>query len=170
MPSHSPSLPRLPPRLSRRPAGITDRLARQVAGQTHLSFDPVGRDEPKLVSLACRLIDPDPNQPRRDLGKLDELAESIREHGLINPLVVEPLASGRYRILAGERRFVACRQLGLETVPCIARTVADHARLALQLIENLHRKDLNPLEKARGFKRLMEEFHLKPARPGAARG
>lgn len=140
--------------------GLKDRLARQVAGQTQLSFDPTGREEPALVSLPCRLIDPDPNQPRRDLGQLDELAESIRSEGLIQPLIVEPLATGRYRILAGERRFMACRQLGLETLPCIARTVADHSRLALQLIENLHRKDLNPLEEARGFKRLMEEFNL----------
>ena len=140
--------------------GLKDRLARQVAGQTHLSFDPIGRDEPTLMSLPCRLIDPDPNQPRRDLGKLDELAESIRAQGLIQPLIVEPLATGRYRILVGERRYMACRQLGLETVPCIARTVAAHSRLALQLIENLHRKDLNPVEEARGFQRLMEEFDL----------
>ena len=141
-------------------AGLKDRLARQVAGQTHLSFDPIGQDEPTLASLPCRLIDPDPNQPRRDLGKLDELAESIRAQGLIQPLIVEPLATGRYRILAGERRYMACRQLGLETVPCIARMVAVHSRLALQLIENLHRKDLNPVEEARRFQRLMEEFNL----------
>jgi ParB family chromosome partitioning protein len=139
---------------------IGNRLARQAAGQTKLDFDPLGRDEPKLMTLPCRLIDPDPNQPRRDLGSLDELMASIREQGVIQPLIVEPHGNGRYRILAGERRYTASQRLGLETVPCVVRTVADHSRLALQLIENLHRKDLNPLEKAQGYRRLMDEFQL----------
>ena len=139
---------------------LKDRLARQAAGQTYLDFDPLGRDEPKLMSLPCQLIDPDPDQPRRDLGALDELAASIDAQGLLQPLIVEPLASGRYRILAGARRYAACLSLGLATVPCLVRTVADHARLALQLIENLHRKDLTPLEEAEGFQRLLTEFSL----------
>jgi len=141
-------------------AALRNRLAQQAAGQTQLDFDPLGRDEPKLVSLPCRLIDPDPDQPRRNLGNLEELADSIRTQGLIHPVVVEPRSLGRYRVLAGARRFAACVELGLETVPCIVRSVDDQSRLALQLIENLHRKDLHPVEEARAFRRLMDEFNL----------
>jgi ParB family chromosome partitioning protein len=117
-------------------------------------------DEPRLVSILVNLIDPDPNQPRKTLGDLAELASSIREHGLINPIIAEVAGSGRYRIIAGERRFAACRTLGLTTVPCIVRSVAEQSRLILQLIENLQRKDLHPVEEARAFKRLMDEFNL----------
>ena len=108
--------------------------------------------------MSC--IEPDPNQPRKDRGELTDLATSIREHGVLNPIIVEALGPDRYRILAGERRFAACQILKLETVPCILRTVAEHSRLVLQLIENLHRKDLHPVEEAQAFKRLMDEFNL----------
>ena len=140
---------------------LKERLALQAAGETHLSFDPTGRDEPRLATLPLRLIDPDPKQPRQDLGQLADLALSIREHGVIQPLIVEAVDGGRYRLLAGERRLSACRSLGLETAPCVIRTVAEHSRLALQLIENLHRKDLHPVEEARACQRLMAEFKLE---------
>jgi len=139
---------------------LKDRLARQASGNSLLAFDPTGRDEPQLATLPVSLIDPDPNQPRRTLGDLTDLALSIREHGLLNPIIVEAAAAGRYRILAGERRFSACRSLGRETVTCIVRSVEEQSRLALQLIENMHRKDLSPVEEARGMRRLMEEFNL----------
>ena len=139
---------------------LKDRLARQVAGDAQLSFDPTGRDEPRLATLPLSLIDPDPEQPRRDPGDLADLALSIREHGVLQPLIVEAGAGGRYRLLTGERRFTACRSLGLETAPCLVRTVAEHARLALQLIENVQRKDLHPLEEAAAYKRLMDQFNL----------
>jgi ParB family chromosome partitioning protein len=140
--------------------GLKDRLARQASGETDLGFDPLGTNEPRLVSILLDLIDPDPNQPRKTLGDLSELAASIGEHGVINPIIVEVSGSGRYRIVAGERRFAAGRTLGLQTVPCIVRTVAEQSRLTLQLIENLQRKDLHPVEEARAFKRLMDEFNL----------
>ena len=140
---------------------LKDHLARQAAGETQLAFDPTGRDEPRLVVLPLRLIDPDPHQPRQDLGSLADLALSIHEHGVIQPLIVEPVAAGRFRLLAGERRFAACNSLGLETAPCLVRTVAEQSRLALQLIENLQRKDLNPLEEASAYQRLMTEFKLE---------
>jgi ParB family chromosome partitioning protein len=140
---------------------LKDRLALQAAGETQLTFDPTGRDEPRLAVVPLRLIDPDPNQPRQDLGDLADLAASIREHGVIQPLIVEAAAGGRYRLLAGERRFTACRSVGLETAPCVIRTVAEHSRLALQLIENLHRKDLHPVEEAGAYRRLMTEFNLQ---------
>jgi len=139
---------------------LKDRLARQAAGGSQLQFDPTGRDEPRLVELYLSVIDPDPNQPRRDLGDLTDLALSIREHGVLQPIIVEGDNTGRYRILAGERRFAACRSLGMEAIPCIVRTVAEQSRLALQIIENLHRKDLHPVEEARSMRRLMEEFNL----------
>ena len=139
---------------------LKDRLALQAAGETQLTFDPTGRDEPRLAVLPLRLIDPDPQQPRQDLGDLAELASSIQEHGIIQPLIVEAVAGGRYRLLAGERRFTACRSVGLEAVPCVIRTVAEHSRLALQLIENLHRKDLHPIEEAGAYQRLLAEFNV----------
>lgn len=125
-----------------------------------LSLAPTGLDEPKLSNLPLSLIDPDANQPRRALGDLTDLALSIRQQGLLNPIIVEPAAGGRFRILAGERRFAACRSLGWESVTCLVRTVEEQSRLALQLIENMHRKDLSPLEEAHGLRRLMEEFGL----------
>jgi len=139
---------------------LRDRLARQAAGTTPMNFDLTGQDEPRLLQLPLSAIEPDPQQPRKDLGNLADLALSIREQGLLCPIVVEPQAPGRYRILAGERRYTACRGLGWETMPCIVRTVAEQSRLALQLIENLPRKDLNPVEIARSYQRLMREFNL----------
>jgi ParB family chromosome partitioning protein len=139
---------------------LKSRLARQASGETNLGFDPSGRDEQRLAELSLDLIDPDPNQPRKDLGNLSDLALSIREHGLIQPIVVEPNDTGRFRILAGERRFAACRSLGLTTIPSLIRSAVEQSRLELQLVENLHRKDLHPLEEARAFKRLMDEFNL----------
>lgn len=139
---------------------LKDRLTRQASGANELSFDPTGHDEPRLVDLFLSVIDPDPNQPRRDLGDLADLALSIREHGILQPIIVESASNGRYRILAGERRFAACRSLGKESIPCIIRTVEEQSRLALQIIENLHRKDLHPVEEAQAMQRLLAEFNL----------
>ncbi len=72
---------------------LKDRLARQASGNSLLAFDPTGRDEPQLATLPLSAIDPDPNQPRRDLGDLTDLALSIRQQGLVNPIIVEPAAS-----------------------------------------------------------------------------
>jgi ParB family chromosome partitioning protein len=136
------------------------RLARQASGETQLVFDPAGRDEQRLTDLPLHVIDPDPNQPRKDLGDVTDLALSIRDHGLIQPIVVEPKDNGRFQILAGERRFAACGHLRLASIPALVRTVAEHSRLELQLVENLHRRDLHPMEEARAFRRLMDEFDL----------
>src|SRR5262245_57230889 len=118
---------------------LKDRLARQASGGTELDFDPTGRDEPRMLLLSLSLIDRDPNQPRRDLGDLADLALSIQEHGVLQPILVESTAGGRFRIVAGERRFAACQSLRMETIPCIVRTVEPQSRLALQLIENIQR-------------------------------
>ncbi|MCP5523244.1 MAG: ParB/RepB/Spo0J family partition protein [Verrucomicrobiales bacterium] len=139
---------------------MMERLARQAAGTKGSTLDPIGRDLPRLVTVPLKAIEPDPAQPRKDLGTIQDLALSIRAHGLLQPIIVEAVDADRFRILAGERRFAACRELQLESVPCIVRTTAEHSRLALQLIENLHRKDLHPLEVAQAYQRLMEEFGL----------
>src|ERR1700685_545506 len=110
-------------------ATLKDRLTRQASGDTDLGFDPFGTDETRLVSILLNLIDPDPHQPRQTIGDLTELASSIQEHGVINPIIVEVSGSGRYRIIAGERRFAACRTLELKTVPCIVRSIAEQSRL-----------------------------------------
>ena len=113
---------------------------------------PVGSTE---ISLSD--IDPNPDQPRRVFDKeaLETLAESIRQSGLLQPLLVTPEGS-RYRIVAGERRFRAARMAGLDTVPCVVREMSEQERREAALIENLQREDLNPIEEAAGIRDLME--------------
>ena len=122
--------------------------------------EPTSATRPILSEIALSKIEPDPNQPRRDLGDLSELAASIRELGLIQPIIVSIVGHERYRILAGERRFTAAGKAGLLTVPAIVRSVDEHYRQELQLVENLHRKDLNPFEEAKSYQRLIAEFNL----------
>ena len=97
---------------------------------------------------------------RMDETALAELAESIRAQGLIQPILVRPAEAGRYEIIAGERRWRAAAMAGLERVPVIVKDVSDRAALAMALIENIQREDLNPLEQASGLKRLVDEFKL----------
>jgi ParB family transcriptional regulator, chromosome partitioning protein len=139
---------------------LKDRLARQASGNLTVPFDLPNQDEPRLQNVPLDSIEPDPKQPRKDLGDVTELADSIREHGLLQPMIVEPIDFNKYRILAGERRYAACKHAGLQTAPCLVRTVEEHSRLAMQLIENLHRKPLTPMEEAAAFQRLLEEFNL----------
>lgn len=139
---------------------LKDKLTRQASGESQLGFDPTGSDEQKLLSIDVSLIEPDPKNPRQDLGNIAELADSIRSQGLLNPLVVEPIEDGRrYRIIAGHRRFSACQKAELTSVNCIVRTVTEQQRLELQITENLQRADLNPIDEARSFKRLINEFN-----------
>jgi ParB family chromosome partitioning protein len=106
-------------------------------------------------------IDPNPLQPRRDFNEAEllELAESIRAHGLIQPVTVRR-AGDRYQLIAGERRLRAAKLLGWVTIPALVREADDQAMLALALVENLQRDDLNPLEEAEGYRRLLEEHGL----------
>jgi len=106
-------------------------------------------------------IDPDPEQPRIDLGDLEELKSSIRQFGLIQPIIVRPVEeTRRFVLVVGERRYTATRELGLPTIKAIVRTIDEHERLYLQVIENVQRKDLNALEEAESYQRLMSEFDL----------
>ena len=102
------------------------------------------------------------NQPRKsfDPEKLEELAESIRQHGVIQPLTVRKLASGYYQIIAGERRWRAARLAGLEEIPAVVIEADDQKAMELAMIENLQREDLNPIEEAEGFRVLVETYGM----------
>ena len=112
--------------------------------------------------LDIDLISPNPEQPRTHFEpeKLRELADSIREHGIIQPLIVTRDAEGGYRLIAGERRLQAARLSGLETVPVVVREATDAQMLELALIENIQRADLNAVEEAMAYRRLIEEYGL----------
>jgi len=107
-------------------------------------------------------IKPDPRQPRRNFKpeELKELAESIRQHGVLQPILVAEKSDGGYEIIAGERRWRASQLAGLATMPVIVKEIAEGQKLEVALIENIQREDLNPLEEAFAFKRLIEEFGL----------
>lgn len=111
------------------------------------------------VTLKISEIEPNRTQPRKEFDDkaLSELAESISKHGLLQPLLVRPLTLGGYQIVAGERRYRACRMAGITEVPVIIRELGDTETMELALIENLQREDLTPLEEALGYKVLMEE-------------
>jgi ParB family chromosome partitioning protein len=112
--------------------------------------------------LAVGSLQPGKYQPRTrmDPGSLEELAASIKAQGLIQPISVRPVAGGRYEIIAGERRWRAAQIAGLGEVPVLIRDIPDDAALAMSLIENIQREDLNPLEEAAGLQRLIDEFRM----------
>lgn len=109
--------------------------------------------------IALGDIDPNPDQPRRVFQEesIAQLAQSIREQGVLQPLLVTPTGDGRYRIVAGERRWRAARAAGLETVPCVVRELDLAQQMEIALIENLQREDLNPIEAAQGIRALMQQ-------------
>lgn len=114
------------------------------------------------VTLRVSEIEPNRDQPRRyfDESALAELADSIRQHGVLQPLVVRPLAGGGYQIIAGERRWRACRMAGVSEVPAVVREMTDVEAMEIALIENLQREDLNIMEEAAGYRTLMEEHGM----------
>ena len=116
-------------------------------------------DLPQTGSLSISIgdIDPDPDQPRRSFQEesIEQLASSIREHGVLQPVLVVPTENGRYRLVAGERRWRAARAAGLETIPCIVRDLDAVQKMEISLIENLQREDLNPMDAAQGIRALM---------------
>lgn len=118
-------------------------------------------DNEQVYELAVDVIQTNPNQPRTEFNEaqLAELAQSIREYGIIQPLVVTKKGD-RYELIAGERRLRAAKSIGFGKVPVVIRDTADHERLAVALIENIQRVDLNPMELAAGYKRLIEEFNI----------
>jgi ParB family chromosome partitioning protein len=139
-----------------RPKGLGRGLDALLAG----SDDPGAKDA--LQALAIDRVQPGKYQPRTQMddAALDDLAASIREHGVMQPILVRPVEGGLFEIVAGERRWRAAKRAGLTEVPALVKAVPDQSALALALIENIQREDLNPLEQANGIHRLIEEFGL----------
>ena len=116
----------------------------------------------KVISLKIIDVEPNKDQPRTDFDDeaLEELADSIRQHGVITPIIVKKANNGFYTIVAGERRWRASKKAGLKEIPAVVRELTEIQTQEIALIENLQRQDLNPVEEAFGYKRLMEEFSL----------
>ena len=114
------------------------------------------------VTLRISEIEPNKAQPRREFDEnaLSELAQSISQHGVLQPILVRPIADGGYQIVAGERRWRASRMAGLSEVPVVIKELTDLETTEIALIENLQREDLTPIEEALGLKKLMEEFEM----------
>ena len=136
------------------------------------SIDLTDADAAALRELRLDDLVPGRYQPRAqmDEGALYELAQSIKSQGVMQPVLVRALPDGRYEIIAGERRTRAARLAGLDSVPALVKDADDRATLAMALIENLQREDLNPLEEARGIARLIEEFGHTHEQAGQAVG
>ncbi len=133
-------------------------------GLDALFFDNDSGEKQDSGAMMVRLseIEPNKGQPRKtfDENALAELADSIREHGIIQPLLVRKLSNGGYQLVAGERRWRASRMIGLDEVPVVVKDLSDTEVMELGLIENLQREDLNPLEEAAGYKELMATYGL----------
>ena len=137
-----------------------------------LGTDGEGPPRDALATLSVESLQPGRYQPRTSMDQdaLAGLAESIRSQGVMQPILVRPLPEGRYEIVAGERRWRAARLAGLASVPALVREVPDGHALAIALIENIQREDLNPLEQATGMKRLIDEFGMTHAQAAEALG
>jgi ParB family chromosome partitioning protein len=122
----------------------------------------VAPSQDTLCQLAIELIQRGKYQPRREMNQeaLEDLASSIRAQGIIQPIVVRPIAHGRYEIIAGERRWRAAQMVGLTEIPTLIRDIPDEAAVAIALIENIQRENLNPVEEAMALQRLLEEFAM----------
>jgi len=140
-----------------RPKGLGRGLDALLAGT-----DDAAPSKEALQNLAIDWLKPGRFQPRTrmDDASLAELADSIREQGVMQPILVRPIEGGRFEIIAGERRWRAAQKAGLREVPALVKNVPDQAALALALIENIQREDLNPIEEAQGLKRLVDEFGI----------
>ena len=137
------------------------------------SIDEIARSDSESVknddgengisTVRISLIEPDKNQPRSEFDEdaLNELAENIRQHGVLQPILVRPLDNGGYKIVAGERRWRAARLAGLDEIPVYIKELTDLEAAEISLIENIQRENLNPIEEAIAYKRLLNEFNLK---------
>ncbi len=136
------------------------RLGRGLDALLSAYETPVEKDE--LRQIPIDQLQRGKYQPRTHMNPeaLEELAASIRAQGVIQPIVVRPLAAGNYEIIAGERRWRAAQLASLETVPAVVRKIPDEAAIAIALIENIQRENLNPVEEANAFTRLIDEFHM----------
>ena len=146
--------------------GLDALLATQASHHApeQANSDESSTVEPKknLINLPIEKLRPGKYQPRKDMSPdaLEELAASIRNQGIIQPIVVRPIGEGEYEIIAGERRWRASQLAQLDTVPCLIKDVPDEAAVAIALIENIQREDLNAMEEAIALQRLQDEFEL----------
>ena len=125
-------------------------------------FEPLEQDNQEITSLPLVKVEPRLDQPRKrfDEVAMEELVSSVREHGVIQPLTVRPVGDGYYQIVAGERRWHAAREAGLDRIPVKVVSADDKTAMELALVENLQREDLNPMEEARGYDTLIREYGL----------
>jgi ParB family chromosome partitioning protein len=144
--------------------GLGKSLDALLVGSSSIVEEQSGLEgnKEKLCQLSVELIQSGKYQPRRDMNPegLEDLANSIRAQGVIQPILVRHLLGGRYEIVAGERRWRAAQLAGLTEIPAIVREIPDEAAIAIALIENIQREDLNPVEEAMALQRLLEEFSM----------
>jgi ParB family chromosome partitioning protein len=136
-------------------------MARQALGRGLEALIPLAKGEPGIAEIPLAEIRPSPFQPRKrfDDKKLGELAASIRARGILSPVIVRQIPGG-YELVAGERRLRAAERAGLERIPAVVREISNAEMLEVALIENVQREDLNPIEEAEVYRRLIEEFGL----------
>ncbi|MDN2578807.1 ParB/RepB/Spo0J family partition protein [Aquibium sp. ELW1220] len=144
------------------------RLGRGLAaliGEMDKPANAAQQPAPSDRKVPIEFISPNPRNPRRRFAEaeLADLAASIKEHGIVQPIVVRPSPGGRYEIIAGERRWRAAQQAGVADVPVIVREVDDRVALEIAIIENVQRSDLNPVEEAAGYQSLIDEHHYTQA-------
>ena len=155
--------------LGRNLSSMLSKAALQHAADNAAS-EPSGRDS--LRALPLDLISPGSYQPRSffDADRLEELAESIRHQGVIQPVIVRVSGDNTYELIAGERRWRAAQIAGIKNIPAIIREVPDEIAIAMALVENIQREDLNPIEEATALRRLVDEFQLTHQEAGDAVG
>ncbi|RYG39134.1 ParB/RepB/Spo0J family partition protein [bacterium] len=138
-------------------ARLKNALSEAAAGGTY-DADPMASAILRLTNIPLDQIEPDPNQPRKDIGDISDLVASVAVHGVIEPVLVREIDKNRFMLVAGERRFSAAKQASLKEIPAIVRDdFADDARFEVQLVENLHRKDLNVIETAMAYRVLIDQ-------------
>lgn len=164
-PEAGPAARRKPPALGRGLGALLGEVRREEPLVKAAAAEDSGAATTGLMTLPIAAIEPHPEQPRRhfDEAALDELAASIAARGVIQPVIVRPLASGRYQLVAGERRWRASQRAKLHEIPALVRELSEREVMALALIENLQREDLNPIEEARAYQRLAEQEGMTQA-------
>ena len=135
-------------------------LGRGLSALLEEAAAPIDANAPGVARLAIADVAANPHQPRRQFSNdaMDELIASVRAHGVLQPILVRPVAHGRFEIIAGERRWRAAQAAGLHEIPAVVRALDDRMAFEIALIENIQRSDLNAIEEARGYRRLMDDF------------
>jgi ParB family chromosome partitioning protein len=151
---------------------LSSMLSKSTLQHAMEDIRPGSSGQDTLRELPLDLITPGPYQPRSvfDTARLEELAESIRQQGVIQPVVVRTTGETEYQLIAGERRWRAAQIAGIEKIPAIIRDVPDEIAIAMALVENIQRENLNPIEEATALKRLVEEFQMTHQEAGDAVG